>query len=217
MSNNRAVLWDLDGTLIDSTEYHWAAWRETVLNEGYELSREKFISCFGQRSETAVYTYCHKDLSLAEAQRIVEAKQKRYREIIRTQGIVLYPGANDLLNSLKNTGWQQALATSASAEDVDTILTVLNLGYFFDICVSAESVRESKPNPEIFLLAANRLNLPAEKCIVVEDSAVGVEAGQRAGMKTIGVLSSHKNLSADLTVENLTQLSLSTFKELLDK
>lgn len=215
MINNRAILWDLDGTLIDSTEYHWEAWRDTVANEGYQLTREQFISCFGQRSETAVYTYCRQDLPLNEAERIVEAKQQRYREIIRTQGIALYPGANSLLENLKNSGWKQALATSASAQDVETILTVLNLGTFFDTWVSAESVKESKPNPEIFLLAANRLNLSNQNCIVVEDSAVGIEAGKRAGMKTIGVLSSHKHLPADYIVENLAQLSLSVFKHLL--
>lgn len=215
MKPNYAVLWDLDGTLIDSTDYHWRAWQETVKEEGYFLSRETFISCFGQRSETAVYTYCRKDLPLADAQRIVENKQLRYREIIRTKGIELIPNAKTLLLGLKRNGWKQALATSASAKDVEVILSVLDLHNHFDTWVSSENVKESKPSPEIFLLAANRLKVLPENSIVVEDSAVGIEAARKAEIKSIGVLSSHKTLEADYLVKNLSELSLDVFESLL--
>jgi len=217
MSAKYAVLWDLDGTLIDSTEYHWQAWHQTVEKEGFLLTREQFISCFGQRSETAVYSYCNADLSLADAQRIVENKQSLYREIIRSQGISLVAGADILLKELKNIGWKQALATSAGSEDVITILNALKLETIFDTWLSAESVKESKPAPEIFLLAASRLEVEPKNCIVVEDSAVGIQAAQQAGMKNIGVLSSHKSLSATYVVSSLSELSLDVFKDLLSK
>ncbi len=217
MSAKYAVLWDLDGTLIDSTQYHWQAWRQTVEKEGFILTLEQFISCFGQRSETAVYSYCSADLSLADAQRIVENKQALYREIIHNQGINLVNGADILLKELKNNGWKQALATSAGSQDVITILNALKLETMFDTWLSAESVKESKPNPEIFLLAASRLQVEPRNCIVVEDSAVGIQAAQQAGMKSIGVLSSHKSLSANYVVSTLSELSLSVFKDLLVK
>ncbi|KAF0239785.1 MAG: hypothetical protein FD167_4320 [bacterium] len=217
MKSNRAVLWDLDGTLIDSTDYHWQAWQETVEKEGYSLSREQFISCFGQRSETAVYSYCHQGLALSDAQRIVINKQLRYREIIRTQGIELVPNAKELLLELKLKGWQQALATSASAEDVEMILGVLDLNNHFNTWVSAEAVKESKPNPEVFLIAANRLKVEPQKCIVVEDSAVGIEAAKRANMKSIGILSSHKTLVANYLAKNLSEITCNTFDYLLNK
>lgn len=217
MSAKYAVLWDLDGTLIDSTEYHWKAWRQTVEKEGFLLTREQFIACFGQRSETAVYSYCSADLSLADAQRIVENKQSLYREIIHNQGISLVNGADSLLKELKNIGWKQALATSAGSQDVVIILKALKLETMFDTWLSAESVKESKPNPEIFLLAASRLQVEPKNCIVVEDSAVGIQAAQKAGMKSIGVLSSHKNLSADYVISSLSELSLNVFKDLLTK
>ena len=85
MHTQPAVLWDLDGTLIDSLDYHWQAWQETVAHEGYILSKERFVASFGQRSETAIYNYCSSDLSIDEARRIVEAKQQRYRELVREQ------------------------------------------------------------------------------------------------------------------------------------
>lgn len=217
MSAKYAVLWDLDGTLIDSTEYHWKAWQQTVEKEGFLLTREQFIACFGQRSETAVYSYCSADLSLADAQRIVENKQSLYREIIHNQGISLVNGADSLLKELKNIGWKQALATSAGSQDVVIILNALKLETMFDTWLSAESVKESKPNPEIFLLAASRLQVEPKNCIVVEDSAVGIQAAQKAGMKSIGVLSSHKNLSADYVISSLSELSLNVFKDLLTK
>lgn len=217
MNPNHAVLWDLDGTLIDSTDYHWRAWQETIEKEGYILSREKFISCFGQRSETAIYTYCREDLPLAEAQRIVANKQSCYREIIRNHKIELVPNAKALLMGLKLNQWLQALATSASSQDVELILGVLNLENHFDTWVSAEAVKESKPNPEVFLLAADRLKVKPQNCIVVEDSAAGIEAAQLAGMKSIGVLSSHKTLSANYVVKNLSEITLNTFNYLLNQ
>lgn len=215
MKPDYAVLWDLDGTLIDSTDYHWRAWQETVKEEGYFLSREVFISCFGQRSETAIYTYCRKDLPLADAQRIVNNKQLRYREIIRTKGIELVPNAKILLQGLKRNAWQQALATSASAKDVEIILAALDLHSHFDTWVSSEDVKESKPSPEIFLLAADRLTVAPQNCIVVEDSAVGIEAAKKAGMKSIGVLSSHKVLEADYVVKNLSEITIDVLNLLL--
>lgn len=215
MSAKCAVLWDLDGTLIDSTEYHLQAWQQTVEKEGFLLTREQFIACFGQQSQVAVYSYCSPDLSLSDAQRIVTNKQKLYREIIRTQGISLVEGANILLEELKVNAWQQALATSASREDVIIILNALGLNNMFDIWIAAEDVKESKPNPEVFLLAANKLKVETKNCIVVEDSAVGIQAAKSAEMKSIGVLSSHKNLSADYVVASLSELSLDIFQKLL--
>lgn len=216
MKSNYAILWDLDGTLIDSTDYHFQAWQETVKEEGYFLSRETFLSCFGQRSEAAVYTYCHKDLSLTEAKRIVDNKQKRYREIIRTEGIELVPNAKFLLLELKLNGYKQALATSASREDVEVILKTLDLHNHFDTWLSAEDVKESKPSPEIFLLATDRLHVAPKNSIVVEDSPVGIEAAKRAKMKSIGVLSSHANLHADCVVKSLLDITVNTFKVLFE-
>lgn len=217
MHTQPAVLWDLDGTLIDSLDYHWQAWQETVAKEGYTLSKERFVASFGQRSETAIYNYCSNDLSLDEARRIVDAKQQRYRELVREHGVVLLPGASEWLQQLKSLGWRQALATSASILDAEVILAVTNLTDLFDAVVGAESVQKSKPDPEVFLFAAHKLGVPTHRCIVVEDSPVGIQAAQAAQMQAIGVLTSHQNLTADYLVKSLSDLNLGIFQQLLEK
>jgi len=211
----RAVLWDVDGTLVDSAEYHWLTWRETLSGEGYELTRAQFDASFGQRNDEILRGYFGEKLSADDVARIGEAKEVRYRELVVNRGIEPLPGVRRWLERLKAEGWRQALASSAPRLNLEAILKALGLEGFFDAVASAEDVSRGKPDPQIFLAAAAKVHVPAARCVVVEDAPAGVEAARRAGMRRVGVLSSHGALDADVVVNSLADLPDDTFDKLL--
>jgi beta-phosphoglucomutase family hydrolase len=210
----RAVLWDVDGTLIDSAEYHYQTWRETLLREDYELTRADFMRSFGKRNDAVVRGFLGDDVRVSDIERISEAKEARYRALVRTRGIKLLPGVGMWLERLRAGGWRQAIASSAPPLNIEAILAATNLTHHFDALVSADEVEHGKPDPQIFLLAAGKLGTPPRRCVVVEDSPAGIEAGRRAGMSTIGVLTSHHELKADVVVRTLDDLPAGTFDQL---
>ena len=212
-----AVLWDMDGTLLDSAEYHWLAWREALAAEGFDVTRAQFESTFGQRNDTILRTTFGPDFPAGEVDRIAGVKEARYRELVRTRGIDALPGVRRWLNRLKTEGWRQAVASAAPRLNVGTILEVLHVADCFDAIVSAEDVQHGKPDPQVFLLAATRLGVPPARCVVVEDAPAGVEGARRAGMRSIGVLSTHATLRADLAVRTLDDLPDDAFESLLRK
>ncbi len=197
----RAVIWDLDGTLVDSRAYHWRAWRETLAALGYSLTYEQFLATFGWRNEEILRQLLGPDLP-EEA-------------VARIAGLTLLPGARVWLERLHRAGWRQALATSAPRQNVETILAVLGISAYFQATVCAEDVQRGKPDPEIFLRAAARLGVPPARCVVVEDAPAGVEAARRAGMRVVGVLTSHPHLDADLVAPTLADLPPDAFDRLV--
>lgn len=211
----RAVLWDVDGTLVDSTEYHFETWREALAREDFRLTREDFLRSFGKRNDAVVRALLSDVIASSEIERISETKEARYRELVRERGIALLPGVGVWLRRLMADGWLQALASSAPPANLDAILAATNLTNFFDTVVSAEQVEHGKPDPQIFLLAAEKLGVASRRCVVVEDAPAGVEAGRRAGMKTVGVLTSHTSLAADVVARRLDELPDHVFDELV--
>ena len=213
----RAVLWDMDGTLLDSAEYHWLAWREALAAEGFVLTRTQFASTFGQRNDTILRTYFGPDFPLGEVDRIAGIKEVRYRELVKTRGIDALPGVRRCLDRLHGAGWRQAVASAAPRLNIETILNTLAIADRFDAIVSAEDVQSGKPDPQVYLLAAERLGASPACCIVIEDAPAGVEGARRAGMRSIGVLSTHPTLRADMTVRTLDELPDDAFDSLLRK
>jgi beta-phosphoglucomutase len=212
-SNNssRAVLWDVDGTMIDSSEYHWLSWREALANENYPLRREQFNATFGQRNDEILRGYFSDHIGAGEIARIGEAKESAYRALVRSRGIELLPGVSRWLENLRASGWQQAMASSAPRLNLEAIIEALDLSSYFDAIVSAEDVTRGKPDPQVFLVAAGKLDLAPSSCVVIEDAPAGIEAGRRAGMKVIGVLTSRDELDADIVVRTLDELSDNAF------
>ncbi len=212
-----AVLWDMDGTLLDSAECHWLAWREALAAEGFDLTRAQFESTFGQRNDTILRTTFGPDFPLGEVDRIAGVKEARYRELVKTRGVDALPGVRRWLDRLIAGGWRQAVASAAPRLNVETILDTLDIADCFDAIVSAEDVQRGKPDPQVFLLAAERVGVSPARCIVLEDAPAGIEGTRRAGMRSIGVLSTHASLRADLTVRTLDDLPEDAFESLLRK
>jgi beta-phosphoglucomutase len=212
----RAVLWDLDGTLVDSEECHWLAWRETLAAEGVQITHEQFDATFGQRNASFLPGWLGEEAASERVERVGDAKEACFRRLVRTKGAPAMPGAIDWLRRLHQDGWQQAIASSAPRLNVEAILAALDIAGYFQAVVSGEDVQTGKPDPQVFLIAANRLGVAPSRCIVVEDAAAGVEGARRAGMYSVGLQRSADPLAADVAVGSLTDLERDVFMTLLD-
>ena len=209
-----AVLWDMDGTLVDSEEYHWLSWRDTMSGEGIPITRDQFVATFGQRNDSILPRWLGADASPDRIQRAGDAKEALYRRLVRANGLASLPGAAEWVRRLQQENWRQAVASSAPRANLDVVLEVIGLAGCFQAIVSAEDVTAGKPDPQVFLTAASRLETPTSRCIVVEDAAAGVEAARRAGMRSIGV-NRKVALAADIAVSSLAGLAPDTFAKLL--
>jgi beta-phosphoglucomutase len=210
-----AVLWDMDGTLVDSEEYHWLSWRDTMLEHSRPITRDQFLESFGQRNDAILARWLGTNASTHLVQSIGDTKEERYRRLLRDGGLAPLPGAAEWVKQLHGEGWSQAIASSAPRANVEAVLEVIELGKYFQAIVSAEDVTKGKPDPQVFLTAASRLATPPSRCIVVEDAAAGVEAARRAGMRSIGVKRMGPPLPADLPVTSLAHLATNAFTNLL--
>lgn len=210
----RAVLWDLDGTLVDSGDYHWRAWRDTMREEGVELTYQQFLDSFGQKNDRILTAWMGEAATRELIGRVGDAKEALYRRLAVAEGLMPLPGAAAWVERLHRGGWRQAIASSAPKENVRVMLDVLHLDRYFNAIVSAEDVTAGKPDPQVFRAAAAKVNTPAASCVVVEDAAVGIEAARRAGMKCVGV-STSSVLPADIFVRSLEELDAAAFERLL--
>jgi beta-phosphoglucomutase len=212
----KSVLWDLDGTLVDSEQYHWLAWRDTMASEGVQLTHEQFLKTFGLRNDAIVPQWIP-NTPPERIDQITDAKEQLYRRLVREGGLEPLPGVRHWTEHLAQDGWCQAIASSAPRENVDVVLAVVGLAHCFQAVVSAEDVTLGKPDPQVFLTAAARLRSAPSRSVVVEDARAGIEAARRAGMPSIGVSRNGTPLPADLAVSSLADLPLDAFSRLLEE
>src|SRR6202046_1632766 len=210
----KSVLWDLDGTLVDSEQYHWLAWRDSMAAEGVALPHEQFLKTFGLRNDAIVPQWIP-DATPQRIAQIADAKEQFYRRLVREGGLEPLPGARHWTERLAQQGWRQAIASSAPRENVDVVLAVTGMAPCFQAIVSAEDVTLGKPDPQVFLTAAARLGSAPAQSVVVEDAPAGIEAARRAGMPSIGVRRNGSPLPASLAVSSLTDLPPDAFSRLI--
>jgi HAD superfamily hydrolase (TIGR01509 family) len=212
---SRAVLWDLDGTLVDSEEYHWQSWRDILAPEGLSITYEQFLASFGRKNDPIMREWLGDGYTHERATRLAEEKESDYRRLVAAHGLTPLPGARDWLTRLHAAGWKQAIVTSAPRANAEVMLAALGLEHVFETVVVAEDVTVGKPDPEVFLTGAARLGVPPAQSIVVEDATTGIEGARRAGMKCVGV-NGRLPLPADVVVKTLIELPLDAFERLLD-
>jgi len=200
------ILWDLDGTIVDSTECHYKTWALTLEKHGFSLSREKFKAHYGKNTKTALPIYLGFDPDPTLAENIQQEKEALFRQIMPKES-QLVPGVISWLAAADDAGFKQAIASSAGMKNITTMLSAFNLLSYFDSLVSGANL-PAKPQPDVFLAAADQLNQLPENCLVIEDSTAGVEAAKKAGMTCIAVLTSHSKsqlASADLVIEDFNE------------
>ncbi len=216
LANNetRAVLWDMDGTLIDSMPYHWRAWQDVLREINRHVGHSVWNQTVGMRN-SEIIPLLFPDMPPEEAAYVDRTKEERYRAHIEQDGIDFLPGVADWIQRFQAAGWKQAVASSAPPENVAAIAHALHLNGTFGAMICGADVERGKPDPDIFLAAAPRLNVRPENCLVIEDANNGVEAAHRAGMKAIGVLNTQPQLQADLVLKSLHDLTWDLIEQLL--
>src|SRR5258706_13166069 len=186
MSNSiRAVIWDLDGVIIDSADEHRRAWQRLAHEEGVSFTDADFWDTFGKRNDDILAAKWG-PLTPDEAHTLADRKEEYYRELIRVTAAPL-PGAMELMGGLHEAGFPQALASSAPVENIRQISDILGLEHYLSALVSGETVPRGKPAPDIFLAAAKALGIAPANCLVIEDAVAGVGAASSAWRRGGGV------------------------------
>jgi beta-phosphoglucomutase family hydrolase len=211
-----AALWDMDGVIADTGEYHYRAWRDVFKKRGKIFSKPDFMDHFGQRHDTIIRFVMGDNISPSKLDAISGEKQAAYRRLVAGH-VRAFPGVIMLLESLKEHGIKSAIASSAPTENIDIILGELDIRELFQAVAWGTEVAEGKPSPGIFLLAAEKLEVSPERCVVIEDAIAGVRAARLAGMKCIAVTNSHPRNSlaeADLIVDSLETVTVPDLEQL---
>jgi beta-phosphoglucomutase len=218
-----AAIWDVDGTLVDTAELHFRAWVELAAAIGKPFTRADFAATFGRRNPEiirALFDAAADDRTVAD---LGEQKEQIYRAAARREGITLLPGVRELLDGIRALGWPQAVGSSAPRANLDLILAVTGTTADFAAIVAAEDTTRGKPDPQVFQVAATRLGVRPESCVVFEDAVAGVEAAKAAGMKCIAVrfVGHHPAdalyaAGADRVVQSLTEINAADVRRLVE-
>jgi len=204
----KAVIWDMDGVLLDSEPVHFETWRIVFERYGLAFDEAAMRYTFGMTSPEVIRRIGGEDLPHDTAARMIAEKEILFRDMISRKAVYL-PGAREWLDKFSRSGLQQALASSGSPENINVVLTALDAREFFKVIVSGKDL-PSKPSPVIFLEAARQLNVSPENCLVIEDAIAGVSAAKAAGMTCLALTTT--NAASDLThadqvCEDLAELS----------
>ncbi|MBX5456795.1 MAG: HAD family phosphatase [Thermogemmatispora sp.] len=214
----RAVIWDLDGVIIDSAQAHFRAWQRLAQEEGWTLSEEEFRATFGMRNDRII-PLLWGEMPPERVRALSERKEAYFRELVRQnpQSLAL-PGALELLQAVHEAGIAQALASSTPPENIALISELLGLQRYLQVLISGEMVERGKPAPDIFLKAAEALQVPPSTCVVIEDAVAGIEAAHAAGMRCLAVATTREPEAlheADLVVRSLTEVTVERLRALI--
>lgn len=219
MGRECGVIFDVDGVLVDSYAAHFASWQVAARQYGFEFTERIFIETFGRTTREILREACGGAVVADQVAEIDARKEEAFREILAAD----FPGmdgASDLIRQLSAEGFRLAVGSSGPPENVELVLRLLGCRSCFSAAVTGTDVTQGKPHPQVFLLAAQRLGLPPERCVVIEDAPAGIEAARRAGMPCVGFASRGHTLEelrrATLRVESLRELSPATIQTLVD-
>jgi HAD superfamily hydrolase (TIGR01509 family) len=205
------ALFDWDGVIVDSSRHHEESWERLAREEGKILPEGHFLKGFGMKNEVIIPNMLAWTEDPAEVRRMSLRKEELYREVIRERILEPLPGVREFLERLQRAEIPCVIGSSTQRLNITASLEILKLAHFFLDVVSAEDVSHGKPDPEVFLLAAAKINRPANRCVVFEDAPVGIEAARAAGAKAVGVTTTHSPAvlaRADLTVRRLDELDV---------
>ena len=212
------ILFDMDGTLIDSHTTHVECWLRYAAGQGVLLDRDRVNSTFGMVNREIVRSFWPGEVSDEKINEIADGKEAMVRTMFR-ENFPAMPGAAELVRTLYSHGFKLAVGSSAPRENVELACELLGIVPFLGAVISSADVKRGKPHPEIFLTAAKRIGVSAQNCLVVEDAAVGIESARAAGMKCVALLSTGHTESelrnADRIIRSLDEITPSAVQELL--
>ena len=207
----------MDGVLVDSYRPHFESWRQTAREYSLDMTEAQFGLHFGQTSREIIHQLWGDRFSDDQIREFDRRKEAIYRELIQ-QNVPAVPGLHATLKSLADDGAKIAVGSSGPIENVNLVLDRLGIRTYFHALVCARDVTVGKPNPQVFLKAAEKLQLPSACCVVIEDAPPGIQAARAAGMKCIGLMTSHPReriAAADLITTDLTGIDAQKIRSLL--
>jgi beta-phosphoglucomutase len=209
MQRPKAIIFDLDGVLTDTSEYHYRAWKQLADEEGIPFTREdndehlRGIS----RRESLMYIIRGRNYSEAQIQEMMDRKNRYYNEMIKSMTPQdLVAGGRDLLNEIRAAGIKVAIASGS--RNARLVLELLDIMSYLDGIADGYNVVNSKPAPDIFVYAAGTVQVPTPDCLGVEDADAGIEAIKTAGMQALGIGPKERFHRADKVLPSLANLHL---------
>ena len=217
-----AAIFDLDGTLVDSYDAHYEAWRLISARHGVEVTIDEYYSHFGRRNEDLLRECWLRagrgELTLDEIKELDHEKEAQYRALV-THRFPAMEGARDVVYALRAAGFRTAVGSSGPPENVARAIEGLELEGAFDAIVTGRDVVRCKPDPECFLLAAARIGVEPARCVVFEDAPAGIIAAKSAGMHCVAITSKghtpHLQRDADLILPNVRAITVAAITQLL--
>ncbi|MDD2522389.1 MAG: beta-phosphoglucomutase [Anaerolineaceae bacterium] len=212
----KAFLFDLDGVLTDTSEFHFQGWKRLADEEGIPFSREDNEALRGvSRRESLKLLLKGRPVSEMQAQEMMERKNSYYIDLVRQMTPAdLLPGAREIIAEINALGLKQAIVSSS--KNAELVLGRLQIGELFDAVIDGNALARSKPHPDLFLLAAEALAVPPENCLVVEDAEAGVAAAHAAGMPALGLGPADRVGKAELVFASLADHTAHEILELLE-
>jgi HAD superfamily hydrolase (TIGR01509 family) len=211
MNGPRGAIFDWDGVIINSAAHHETSWERLAKELGRLLPEGHFKRGFGMKNEVIIPEQLQWTKDPAEISALSLRKEVLYREVVRERGISALPGVEPWLRTLREAGIPCVIASSTHRENILVSLDVLGFTGFFSAIVAGQDVKRGKPDPEVFLTAADRIGVPAAGGVVFEDALVGIAAAKAAGMRVVAVTTTEREenlIHADWVVNRLDELSV---------
>jgi beta-phosphoglucomutase len=208
----KAIIFDFDGVLADTVQVHFLAWQRLFAEQKIHFTFDDYLTKANGQSRKATIQNVIPDVHEALLNVLTQKKDMHLDEARKQTPVTVSTGAKEFLDELKKQ--HIPLAVGSSSKSAKDYINLLNLQSYFSAIVTGHDIIHSKPHPEVFLLASERLGVPPKNCIVIEDSAAGVQAAHNAGMRTIGLLSSQDKAIAQLAHHVFP--SMKAYKEILE-
>jgi beta-phosphoglucomutase len=222
MPDRKAVIFDVDGVLVDSFESHFQSWHALAQECGFSFTRKQFAGTFGMTSRAIIRRLWGESAGLSD-ERIGEMddrKEALFREIVE-EDFPAMDGAESLIRQLRDAGFRLAVGSSGPPENVNLVLERLGVRDMIAVAITGRDVSRGKPDPQVFQLASERLGVLADRCVVIEDAPAGIAAAHAAGLRAIGLVSTGRTFDelsdAELCVASLRDLDSATISTLIER
>jgi len=213
MSEKIGFVFDWDGVVVDSSQQHEKSWEVVAAKNGLPLFEGHFKLGFGKRNELIIPTLLKWSQDPEEIRRLGDEKEAAYRAIVAQSGLQPLPGVKAFLDELISRNLRRVVGSSTPRENIDAVTEIIGLSGRFEAVVAAGDVSKGKPDPEVFLKAAAKIETAPQDCVVFEDSFSGIEAGLAAGMTVVGIATTHpldalENVGVHLAVNSFEEIDL---------
>lgn len=191
LAKKKAIIFDMDGVIVDNISYHIEALKVFLQQFGKEITTEEFQNHYNGRTIQEVILGLKPDAEHGVVMKLAEEKEKIYRDLYKSD-LAPTPGLLEFLERAKEAEIKMAVATSAITTNADFTLDGLDIRHYFDAVIDSTMVTKGKPDPQIYVKAAEQLNIAPEHCVVMEDALAGIQSAKSAGMDVIGLYTSLK-------------------------